>query len=885
MDDQQLHDELARRAESVRVDPDWSRRQLLSSVRHAIDTRPSRVSTTSRWSAFAGIASIAAILLALVFVAPRLTQGPAASSVPVGGVEFACVPEDAVDGMGFASMRDFSGLVESCEPAGPRGILDQLAVVNVGSDPNSLLVVWMGTPCDAEMRFIVSGNEEDLGLRGERPAVDCDAMGVRHSVQIHLIKPVAASAVNFSIGQPSESHPPTTPTPGPLGIIDCTGELDVTITDYIDEVESCEFDRTSPDGVETAPIVTNPDGGLRRLNVLWQGEGCFTRIDVEFRATVSTEGDRYQLLASQIHDQPCSGPFTRLELRIQLTRDVSADIVDAQVRTAPDPFLTPTPQPELGVMDCAGTLPDLTLIDYIGEVVSCEASSSNPFDTTVLTVTNPDGDLTTLEIVWPGNPCADSIDIQFGATLDEYRVIIAEVETSNAICDYAYPARRTVRIQLKKDVPADRVRVETQERWDPPPTPSSGLLVCGPITSSLGELRRWHPAVTDPADLVESCEASAVAGTEPKAIAVSNPDGDLRTLEVTWTEACANYETLDLLWAGEGAAYELIAHNPMPADVVCDGLVLDHVITLRMSLDVPAADVVAEVARQEPVSPQAPAIAPPESWINCAPPDEHSPIVIDGTGLVSSCVTAEPHVVPGDPTAYNPQADRSKLQIEWIGGSCGSSETLSFVPSRTGIEIQLSRLPVDVEPAPVCAMMGIWQAVIVDLTSNVDAANVRVTRTPTAGGPFASTRTSAGIFDLELTSSKHLYSIDEAIDIVAQLRYQGQTQTVDLGAGFELVAGFTVRQLDGSFATRPAWDLPCAGHTLTDGEWRSYPFRKGGAYSAEDLNAALYAEWMQDPELHLPVGTWVVTAYAGFAIGTCGGEDVGLVASRIIVVR
>jgi hypothetical protein len=63
------------------------------------------------------------------------------------------------------------------------------------------------------------------------------------------------------------------------------------------------------------------------------------------------------------------------------------------------------------------------------------------------------------------------------------------------------------------------------------------------------------------------------------------------------------------------------------------------------------------------------------------------------------------------------------------------------------------------------------------------------------------------------------------------------------------------------------------------------PFEKSAGWSQDDPNADFYRDWSADPLLHLPAGTWLVTAYSNFMVGGgCSGESVELQTSIVITI-
>lgn len=145
--------------------------------------------------------------------------------------------------------------------------------------------------------------------------------------------------------------------------------------------------------------------------------------------------------------------------------------------------------------------------------------------------------------------------------------------------------------------------------------------------------------------------------------------------------------------------------------------------------------------------------------------------------------------------------------------------------------------------------------------------------------------TSAGEFHLGLSAGATQYSTADPIDIQAQLFYEGDQPTIDLSGVFSLVNGFRVEQLDGDLGMGPGWEEPCVLHQLQSGEPLTVPFEKSAGWGQDDPNADFYRDWSADPVLHLPAGTWLVTAYSDFVVGSgCSGERVDMQASIVLTV-
>jgi hypothetical protein len=140
-------------------------------------------------------------------------------------------------------------------------------------------------------------------------------------------------------------------------------------------------------------------------------------------------------------------------------------------------------------------------------------------------------------------------------------------------------------------------------------------------------------------------------------------------------------------------------------------------------------------------------------------------------------------------------------------------------------------------------------------------------------------------FALSLSAAATQYSPDDPIGIQAQLVYDGPEPTIDLSGVFSLVNGFGMEQLDGDLAMGPGWNEPCLNHQLRAGEPLIVPYEKSAGWSQGDPNANFYRDWSADPLLHLPAGTWLVTAYSDFSVGIgCAGERVQMQAAIVITV-
>jgi hypothetical protein len=107
----------------------------------------------------------------------------------------------------------------------------------------------------------------------------------------------------------------------------------------------------------------------------------------------------------------------------------------------------------------------------------------------------------------------------------------------------------------------------------------------------------------------------------------------------------------------------------------------------------------------------------------------------------------------------------------------------------------------------------------------------------------------------------------------AALEYSGlEDPIVIVGSGSGITFIYWTR-LDGAPGTPPlAFRADCRRYQMAPDERLSIP-----AYPAQGFS--------QDGELMLPTGIWRLTAFTGFTIGECGGQEVDVSASIIVRVR
>ncbi|MEO6350529.1 MAG: hypothetical protein ABIP53_07745 [Candidatus Limnocylindrales bacterium] len=574
---------------------------------------------------------------------------------------------------------------------------------------------------------------------------------------------VAPSAVSPTPTQPSSA--PATPTPRALGIVECSGNPAVTVTDFIGELVNCDSESRARLSGIPEPTVSNPEGDLHRLDITWSSS-CVVDVGVSFRATTTGSADRYQVSVDQTVSR-CRGPAAIYVLHLHLTRDVAAQIVDAMV--AARPVATPTPAPS------------------------------------------------------PTTAAAVVIDCK----------------------------------------PSD-----------------------DPSISKFG-----HATISDPTGLVESCEAVAPKNGN---VQVANPGGDLRILEVDWTgrpcdsRADFNFSSL----SGDGYLVHGILY-----DIECRETLVGHGLLIHLRHDVSAVAVLTIFDRRTFVR-----NPPPDGRLACPYPFDtrHTDInVLDHTGLLTSCVGLIEVTDPGpDPTVatFADESAGEALAIGWrVSAVCTDMPVFVEIwpPAAPSETDQLSlRYTVQVDlrapdPATTEPCGDGFGSQSVQLFGNEaipgDRVDVVVTRQSIGS---AGTEVEAGHFFNLTLQGVATYAPGAPIDITTELIYDGPTESLVVSGVGNLIKGFGVRQLDGPLSVGASWNEPCLRDSLERGLPHTEPFRKSGGFDPQDPHADFYRSYFTGPDLQLPAGAWLITAYSDFFLGgSCGGERILLEPSIVIHVE
>ena len=85
----------------------------------------------------------------------------------------------------------------------------------------------------------------------------------------------------------------------------------------------------------------------------------------------------------------------------------------------------------------------------------------------------------------------------------------------------------------------------------------------------------------------------------------------------------------------------------------------------------------------------------------------------------------------------------------------------------------------------------------------------------------------------------------------------------------ELIA-FAFDEVGGIRHVAPVWDQSCVQYPLDPATPTRVALDKSGAFQGNEPDADFLRSFFADPEIHLPAGTWDITAIASFSEGSCG---------------
>ena len=166
-------------------------------------------------------------------------------------------------------------------------------------------------------------------------------------------------------------------------------------------------------------------------------------------------------------------------------------------------------------------------------------------------------------------------------------------------------------------------------------------------------------------------------------------------------------------------------------------------------------------------------------------------------------------------------------------------------------------------------MRRVGAARVASLVLGLAAFSVACDAEATRGDAPASARAEGGGFILETSVPRRLWGPDEAIQVVTSLTYAGPAPRATIWASGSGVVAFDLVEVGGRRRMGGAATSDCASYPYERGVRTAVPFAKSGGWTGEDPDAAFYAAFFRDPQLHLPIGRWRITASASGFLAEC----------------
>ena len=135
-------------------------------------------------------------------------------------------------------------------------------------------------------------------------------------------------------------------------------------------------------------------------------------------------------------------------------------------------------------------------------------------------------------------------------------------------------------------------------------------------------------------------------------------------------------------------------------------------------------------------------------------------------------------------------------------------------------------------------------------------------------GGCPSSLSTEGVYKLELVLPHLSWKVGEPISGTAILSVTNSLPTKVAGAA-ELIA-FAFDEVGGTRHVAPAWDQSCVQYPLDPATPRTVALGKSGVIEGTEPDVDFLRSFFADPQIHLPAGTWDVTAIASFSEGGCG---------------
>jgi hypothetical protein len=209
--------------------------------------------------------------------------------------------------------------------------------------------------------------------------------------------------------------------------------------------------------------------------------------------------------------------------------------------------------------------------------------------------------------------------------------------------------------------------------------------------------------MTDETGLVEQCARSEEITGDSFPITISNPEGDLRRLEIKWTTVCEL--TGRFTFSRTSTAYQIVVESSSTPTrgVMCDGI--SRVVTTLLFLKEPLdASLVTSRIVLSPDSTDAPSNQP--TLVECVDPPMPPgmtpspgtrPLILDETGLVATCAQTDVALDPPAPISVGTPFSDNELVVMWNNAVCTK---FTVRDSSTGLELAAQSTSTDCPTGP-----------------------------------------------------------------------------------------------------------------------------------------------------------------------------------------
>ena len=573
---------------------------------------------------------------------------------------------------------------------------------------------------------------------------------------------------------------------------------------------------------------------------------------------------------------------------------INGDGTEARPPVAPKPSAVPIRRLPFSCHSEVAEMISVSFEDTTGLVTGCSVMVIDRHNQTG--ATNPNGDLSTLQILWGTSRCTGAASLEFKRAADAY---VVEIRESAAAPDCeALPEAYAVEVALSAPVRAETVRVSVVPGATSNSPSAARVFECvgRPLPPEEPPYEGPLPVVIDESGLVESCLQTDTSNGLTGTISVTNPF-EANAIHVEWSPGACDGEILFTL-RSDADGYELLGERPIDCATSSGSLP----VYITFSRPMPA-DIVSASLRDLPPA-ATPGPSPPSSTIECAGsprrPSNGAVWIEDHAGLVTACEVGASD--PPDETSLFFGTDPPSVTLSWMT-SCAADRELTelqlwsraarapvepWTPFTAPFLLVVNRVP-PADPLAGCRTMINGRRMTIYLNKPISAEEVEWFLTM-AGQGLGTAMDDDRLFELSIETAKTEYQADEPIDLDISLLYEGPDRKVSYPEHMAPV--LHIEQLDGDLEMASTFrDLDCAEAgpiSLDSGGPQILSYQKGLVYSEADPNAAFYADYFNVPELRLPAGAYRLRVWLALwtdNICTPLGTPIELVASVVIDVR